>query len=230
MNFIFNKFDEFKRDRLEKAIKELKGEMTYLRGKIDNITVETDGQKQYSRRNCLLIHGIPENRNEDANTLVLEVIYTKMEIKITQNDIDRTHRIGTSKTSGKPRPLIIKFVQYSDRKKVFSSKTLLQDSGVSIMENLTAFRMKKLTNARETFGFRNVSTVDGRIFYCENGIQHLKIYSNEIILNVVVLQKMETSCTVLFALFSYFSFWGIFEGISHTYVYLILLYIVVLHL
>ena len=50
------------------------------------------------------------------------------------------------------------------------------------------------------------------------------------VLTVVELRKMEILCPVLFALFSYFLFLGIFEGFFHTYVYLILLYIVVLHL
>ena len=97
----------------------------------------------------------------------MEFIETEMDIKITDNDIDRTHRIRKPKNNGKPRPVIIKFARYNDRKRLFSSKKLLKDSGVSIMESLTAFRMKKLTNARETFGFRNVWAVDGRIFYSE---------------------------------------------------------------
>ena len=47
MDFISNKFDEFERDRLEKEklIKDLKEEVTYLKGKVDNITVETDRQE-----------------------------------------------------------------------------------------------------------------------------------------------------------------------------------------
>ena len=101
-----------------------------------------------------------------------------MDIKITNNDIDRTQRIDKPKNNGKPIPIIIRFLRYNDRKKVFSSKKLLKDSGVSITESLTAFRMKKLTNARETFRFRNVWTVDRRIFYSENGSQHAKVYYN----------------------------------------------------
>ena len=108
----------------------------------------------------------------------MEVIETKMDIKITDNNIDRTHRIGKPKNNGKLRPVIIKFVQYNDRKKVFSSKKLSKDSGVSITGSFTAFRMKKLTNARETFRFRNVWIVDGRIFYSEDGSQHANIYYN----------------------------------------------------
>ena len=152
--------------------------MTYLRGKLDDITAETDKQEQYSRRNCLLIHGLPESKNKNSDLLAMETIDTKMNIKITDNDIDRTNRIGKPKNNGKPRPVIIKFVRYNVRKKIFSSKKLLKDSGVSITESLTTFRMKKLNNARETFGFRNVWAVDGRIFYSENGSQYAKVYYN----------------------------------------------------
>ena len=55
MDFISNTFDDFERDRLEKekVIKDLKEEVTYLRGKVDDITAEMDRQEQYSRTNCL---------------------------------------------------------------------------------------------------------------------------------------------------------------------------------
>ena len=142
MDFISNKVDDFERGRLEKEkiIKDLKEEVKpYLMGKVDDITAETDRQDQYSRRYCL-----PDNKNENIDVLAMEAIVTKMDIKITQNDIDRTHRIVKPKTNGKPRPIIIKFVRCNDRKKVFSSKKLLRDSGVSITESLTAFHMKKI--------------------------------------------------------------------------------------
>ena len=108
VDFISNKFDDFERDRLEKekVIKHLKEEVTYL----DDITAETDRHEQYSRRNCLLIHDLPESKNENTNLLAMEAIDTKMNIKITDNDIDRTHRIGKPKNNGKPKPVIIKFV------------------------------------------------------------------------------------------------------------------------
>ena len=42
VDFIFNKFDDFERDRLkkEKTIKNLKEEVAYLRGKVNDITVQ----------------------------------------------------------------------------------------------------------------------------------------------------------------------------------------------
>ena len=109
---------------------------------------------------------------KNTDVLLIELIDTRMDIKITQNDINRTHRIGTTKTNGKQRLVIIIFVWYNDRKKVFCSKKLLTDLGVSITERLTAFGFGF------TFGFRNVWTVDRRIFYSENGSQHSKICDN----------------------------------------------------
>ena len=97
------------------------------------------------------IHGIPENKNENTDVLAMEVIDTKMDIKITHNDIDRKHRIQKPKTNSKLRPVIIKFVRYNDRKKVFSSKKLLRDSDVSVTKSLTSFRMKKVNDTRKTF-------------------------------------------------------------------------------
>ena len=85
---------------------------------------------------------------------------------------------GNQKKNGKLKSAIIKLVRYNDRENVFSSKKLLKDSCVSITESLTVSRMKKLTNAREILGFRNMWTVDRTIFYSENGYQHTKVYFN----------------------------------------------------
>ena len=66
--------------------------------------MEVDRQEQLG--NCLLIHEIPENKDEDTDALALEVLNTKMEIKVIQNHIDRTHKINKQKTKGNSRPVI----------------------------------------------------------------------------------------------------------------------------
>ena len=90
VDFISNKFDDFECNRLEKEkiIKDLKEEITYLRRKVDDITAKKDRQEQYSRMNSLVIHGIPENKNENTDVLAMEVTDTKINIKITENDIE----------------------------------------------------------------------------------------------------------------------------------------------
>ena len=63
---------------------------------------------------------------------------------------------GKKKKRKKTRPVIAKFVRYYDRKKVVSKKKHLRRKGISITESLTSFRMKKLEEAREKYGFNQV--------------------------------------------------------------------------
>ena len=44
--------------------------------------------KQYSRRNCLLIHGVKKNEKEDSDKVVIEIFINEMEEKVSVNDID----------------------------------------------------------------------------------------------------------------------------------------------
>ena len=91
-----------------------------------------------------------------------------MDIDFSVNDIDRSHRIRKP-SPRKKRPIIVKFVRYNDRRKVFSNKKKLKDSGISITESLTARRMEELSKARNEHRFKNVWTIDGKILFKENG-------------------------------------------------------------
>ena len=72
-----------------------------------------DRQEQYSRRNCLLVHGIAETNDENTDGLVLKKINEKLDVEITENEIDRSHRIGRKKDGQKPRPIIAKITRYN---------------------------------------------------------------------------------------------------------------------
>ena len=50
-------------------------------------------------------------------------------------------------------------------KNVYVNKKRLKGKGISVTESLTKFRMQKLLEARETHGFSNTWTIDGRIMY-----------------------------------------------------------------
>ena len=126
---------------------------------------QVDQQAQYSHRNCLLFHGIKEQKNEDTDSIIINTFKEEMNIKILPNDLDRSDRIGNPKTKKKERPLMVKFVRYNLRHNIFKNKKLLKGKGVSITESLTKDRMAKLNEARETYGFRNVWTSNGKIFF-----------------------------------------------------------------
>ena len=75
-----------------------------------------DKQEQYSRRNCLLIHGIVEETAKDtASTHYRKIINT----------------------------LQIKFTRYNTHNRIYRNKKKLKGTGISMMESLTAMRMQE---------------------------------------------------------------------------------------
>ena len=137
-----------------------------------------DRQEQYSRRNCLLLHGIEEESNENTDQRVIEVLWESMGETISIQDIDRTHRLTGKKPNGKSKPVIVKFVRYNTRNLIFKNKKKLKGSRISITENLTAKRMKKLQTAREEHRFKSVWMQNGRIMYWDAASDRVKLYYN----------------------------------------------------
>ena len=70
-----------------------------------------DRQDQYSRRNCLLVHGPDENNNKDTDQPDINIIKIDLGEEITINDINKRNRLGKRKLDNNvPRPIINKFV------------------------------------------------------------------------------------------------------------------------
>ena len=111
------------------------------------------------------MHRIVETNDENTDDLFLKTINEKLDVDITGNEIDRSHRIGRQKDERRPRPIIVKLTRYNTRKKVFASKRELKGTGVSITESLTAKRREQLNKTREEHGFNNMWTTDGRIHF-----------------------------------------------------------------
>ena len=111
VEFISARFDEYEADRKKKdeMINSLEEKVLGLTEKVDKLSSLVGRQKQYSRRNCILIYGVKENQNEDTDEVVINKIKSEMDLDISPRDIDRTHKIGVL-TKGKNRPIIVQFV------------------------------------------------------------------------------------------------------------------------
>lgn len=160
-------FDDHEiKDRLMK-IEEYSGE---LNDKIKSMEWEIDSLEQYSRRNCLLIHGIPEPSQpivEDTDALVINVLSEKLGVQVGKAHLDRSHRLGRrnplSGTRPKPRPVIAKFVSYNTRSDVFRQKRKLKGTGMGITESLTKQRMDLYKAVCEHPNISSAWSIDGRI-------------------------------------------------------------------
>ena len=160
--------------RLEEQMADMKAENRILKIQMAALKDELDEAEQYSRRNCLIFHGVPEERKESTTDVVLEIIHNKLGISnvmVDKKDIDRSHRLGKIKSdqratrNSKPRnrPIIVKFKGYDCRSEVFSNKRNLKGSSVMITENLTGKRYELLKKCLIKLGKGNVWTYDGRI-------------------------------------------------------------------
>ena len=133
--------------------------------------------QQYSRRNCLLVHGLKEDKDESTDDLVLKLFNKKLGVAVDISMIDRSHRLGPvrGENNPKPRPVIVKFCSYRIRRAVFTTKRKLKGSGVSVTESLTKQQMKLLNEAQKVVGEGNSWTSCGRFHFVKQGRRIIKI-------------------------------------------------------
>ena len=96
LQLMSDKFDEYEKSRIPNGepITKLQIQVTEITDKVGNLYVQVDEQEQYARRNCLLIHGVYENQNEDTDALSISILNDHLRLDIQPSDINQTHRIG----------------------------------------------------------------------------------------------------------------------------------------
>ena len=163
-NFICTKFDEYEKERKEKEeiIKNLEENVSVMNKKVENL--EKEIYEQYSRRNCLLVHGTVETDDEVTDDLVIETISMKMNIEISPADLDRTHRIQKKKAGqNKPRPIIVKLSRYNVRKNIFSNKKTPDRIQCKYNRRLNTKTHGNSKEGKVRTRVTNVRTSDGKI-------------------------------------------------------------------
>ena len=165
---------------LKDSVANLQNEVSSLKETVENLKVELvnrdehiqrletivadglDEREQYSRRNNLRIFGIQERKNGDEDTDKLEIeVAAKMGVSLEPCHIDRSHRVG--KISENPRPIIVKFVSYAERREVFAAKKQLKGTRITVREDLTKTRLDLLKRAVSHYSRNAVWTSDGVI-------------------------------------------------------------------
>ena len=93
------KFDNYDKDFTEKEtlMKGLREEVPSLKNEHEQLKSNVGNQEQYSRRNCHLVHGIPEGQGKSTDCIVLKAINEHLEEELTKDDIEHTHRVGKPK-------------------------------------------------------------------------------------------------------------------------------------
>ena len=77
----------------------------------------------------MLVYDIAEEKEEITDEVIINnlndnlIYHDKLNLEISLQDIERMHRIGEPKKTGRrTRPIIVKLVRYNDRDRVFRNK------------------------------------------------------------------------------------------------------------
>ena len=174
---VMNKIEEKLSARdvyVDKQISELKSEN-------EDLGAKTDDLEQRSRLENLRIFGITEKPAENTDRLVIDVA-TKVGVTLSMASISRSHRVGPKRPDAtRPRAIIVKFVSYADRQRLFTAKKLLKGSNITLKEDLTAVRQKILKKASDHFKDYPV--------WSQNGVIIIKL--NDGFHRIQTLKKLE---------------------------------------
>ena len=131
-----------------------------------------DDLKQYSRSNCLVIHGcenVPKSKpgkyleieNFVCNTLNEHL---QLDSPLQENDLDIAHPLPSKKGT----PVIVKFIRRTQKNEVYRKKRLLKGTKMIITESLTKRRLQLLEKARLEFKQCPVWSWKSEIFVFHN--------------------------------------------------------------
>ena len=122
-----------------------------------------DSLEQYTRKNSLEIHGIPENVYSSTEEAVLEVAKA-LEVEVRPDAMEISHHL---KGEVGAKPIIVKFFSHKKKAKLHKQRTKLRNTSLSVVfpessaasivsykgiyinENLTSFRRELLKEANK---------------------------------------------------------------------------------
>ena len=130
-------------DAVEKDIAELRAELENekqarrtMSAQIEDLKEKLVSQDAYSRRENLVISGIPQNERENCMTKAKEFFKSVLLLNadVVENmPIQRCHR-QRSKLS--PAPIIVRFLNYSDRMIIWKARSNIKENRHAIWEDL----------------------------------------------------------------------------------------------
>ena len=164
---------ELELDREKKAAKQHRSDIQELQESLDEL-------EQYSRKNSVEIHGIPEDIGISTDEVVCKVA-AAVGVQIEEDDIEISHRLHRKKGI---KPIIAKFANHKDKAKLYKARVQLRNVTLStvfpnysatgpsgqrifINENLTRYQnemMKLAIEKRKDGKILSAWSLDGKIF------------------------------------------------------------------
>ena len=148
---------------------------------VDRLNEALDILEQYTRKNSLEFHGIPENSYQSTEEAVLKIA-AALDVQIAPSDIEISHKV---KRKSGANAVIAKFCSHKIKTKLYKQRTKLKNIKASdlfpgyaaaaarfndrlfINENLTSYRrgLVDSANGKRRDGYiHSIWTMDGNLF------------------------------------------------------------------
>ena len=116
------------------TVTDLQNQLTKCQNDYSDLHEKMNLLESYSRRNNLIFEGLPENKNEDLNRSLRQIL-SDLSLDLDML-IVACHRLGPyNHKSMKPRAIIVKFMKFTDRNAVWGKRTLLKGTKTWIKED-----------------------------------------------------------------------------------------------
>ncbi|KAL9953780.1 hypothetical protein ACROYT_G041245 [Oculina patagonica] len=169
-------------DALKLEVQALRKKVNDQKSEIDELYESHDDLEQYTRKNSVEIHGVPENFYTSTEDVVIK-LGEVLNVPIQSEDIDISHKLYSGKNN--PKNIIVKFISHKKKTALYKKRTELKNVKITqlfphsttaaalashrlyINENLTSFRkdlMKEANQMRKDGLLVSVWSMDGKIF------------------------------------------------------------------
>lgn len=153
--------------------------LNLLRQQIYEISRIVEVGEMRHRKKYLLVSGVPENIDGSLPVHIAKLFNDKLGLRdIASHKFVSCHRLGAS-SDGKCRPVLVRFVDPSDRIAIWKKKTAFKGSPYVVSEFLTRARQALFMQARQQFGMRNCWTADGIIIVKSSDGSKRRIFTEE---------------------------------------------------
>ena len=140
-------------EALEFELQSRDRKIVILEKDVHHLSERLSEQEQCSRRNALIVQGMPESPHQPENKYVKIIKAAKQHtgVELCLNAIDQYHCIGSRlNKSGNPqaRPIVVKFVDYNSRANLHRFRAEFKGSDIYVNESLTQGRQSWLNTAK----------------------------------------------------------------------------------
>ena len=126
-------------------------EIKDLKQNNEKLAAGLDELEQYGRRSSLRFFNVPLKVNESTDEKIVDICNKMMNIKINENDIERSHILNPT-LSPTSNQIIVRFKAYKTKVEIYKQKKLLKGRDIFITEDLTKSNhaiVKELLNLRK---------------------------------------------------------------------------------